>query len=105
MADEAELTPADTVSAEHRDPGPQPVTRNAGKAIAAFTLGIISLLLYGVIVGAVAMLLGVLARREVAERSDVGGSGMALAGIIFGAIGFVFSVATIVFGLDVVVPV
>lgn len=102
MADES--TGAKPESGHHSS-GSGDVTRNAGKAIAAFTLGIISLLIYGVVVGVVAVVLGVLARREIAETPGASGSGMALAGIIFGAVGFVLSAVAIVFGLGGVVPV
>lgn len=98
MADEVKLTPADPVSGEYEAPVAGEATGTAGKAIAALVCGILSLVILGVILGAVAVVLGVLARKEIAVKPGLGGSGMALAGIIVGAVGFVLSIVILVLG-------
>jgi hypothetical protein len=60
----------------------------SGKAIGALVCGIGSL----VIVGVVAIVLGVMARKEIAAHPEKAGSGMALAGIVLGAMGFVLGI-------------
>jgi hypothetical protein len=99
MADELRLTPADPVDGEpppFDEPAGAPKT--AGKAIAALVCGILSLLVAGVILGVVAVVLGIVARKEIAANPALGGAGMALAGIITGALGFVLAVILLAVG-------
>lgn len=70
--------------------------RTSGKAIAALVTGILSLLIAGILLGLVAVALGVMARREIAAQPQLGGSGMALAGMITGALGFVLAVVILI---------
>ncbi|MFB7268749.1 DUF4190 domain-containing protein [Streptomyces sp. NPDC056244] len=76
--------------------GWQPGPSN-GMGIAAMVLGIISVVVFclwgiGVIVGVLALVLGVIGRRKV-QRGQATNGGMALAGIVLGAIGAVISAA------------
>lgn len=68
-----------------------PVPRDYnGFAISSLTLGVLSLILIGgMLIGAVlAIVLGHIARREIAQSTeDEAGSGMATAGIILGWVG------------------
>lgn len=89
--DEIKVTPAEPVSSEYQTPA-QP-TGTSGKAIAALVCGILSFVVLGVILGLVAVGLGVSARKELASQPGRSGSGLALAGIITGVIGFVLSIA------------
>ena len=72
--------------------------KRSGKAIGALVCGIISLVILGVILGVVAIVLGTMARREIQANPDLEGDGMALAGIITGAIGAVLAVVLIALG-------
>ncbi len=66
---------------------------NNSKAVASMVVGILSVVCCGAIVGIVAIVLGILARNEINASGGVqGGSGMALAGIILGALGIVSSI-------------
>ncbi|MFD6419036.1 DUF4190 domain-containing protein [Streptomyces sp. NPDC060194] len=72
--------------------GPQPQN---GFGIAALVLGIVSVVLFcvwglGVVLGALALVFGILGRRR-ANRGQADNGGVALAGIILGAIGAVVS--------------
>jgi Domain of unknown function (DUF4190) len=64
-------------------------TRTSGKAIASLVLGIVSLFLFGVIAGVLAIVLGVQARKEIERDPTVGGRGLAAAGMVLGIIGVV----------------
>lgn len=59
-------------------------TRTNSKAILSLVLSILWL---GGLASVVAVVLGVMARREIRERADEGGAGMATAGIVIGVIG------------------
>jgi hypothetical protein len=62
-------------------------------------VGIVSLFCCGVALGVVAIVLGILARNEIsASGGTQGGSGMALAGIILGAIGILSGIGFWAFG-------
>ena len=87
-------------------PGQQPrapaQAATSGMAIGALVCGILSLLCCAV-AGPAAIVLGVMARKEI-ERSGgrIGGSGMALAGIIMGSIGTALAALWIVFQIIIV---
>lgn len=103
--DDPFITPAPPVGddAWSADPapggGPAAPPRTPGKAIASLVCGIISLIIGGIILGIVAIVLGSLARKEIAENPGLTGSGMALAGIITGSIGFVLAVVFLAIGV------
>lgn len=59
-------------------------TRTNSKAILSLVLSVIWV---GGLASIVAIVLGVMARREIRERPDEGGAGMATAGIVIGVIG------------------
>jgi hypothetical protein len=63
--------------------------RTSGKAIAALVLGIVSLFIFGVIAGVIAVVLAVQARKEIDADPSLGGRGMATAGLVLGIIGIV----------------
>jgi hypothetical protein len=103
MADD-DITPApayDDDSAATAYTGPGVEKKRSGKAIASLVCGIISLVILGVILGVVAVVLGTMARKEIKENPNLEGDGMALAGIITGAIGAVLAVVLIALGAGV----
>lgn len=63
--------------------------RTSGKAIAALVLGIVSIFAFGFIAGVIAIILGVLARKEIDADPSLGGRGLATAGLVLGIIGIV----------------
>jgi len=68
-----------------------------GHAIASLVCGIVSILFFGIIIGPVAIGLGVWAKRDIKKRpTEVGGGGLALGGIITGAVGLVLWIIWIV---------
>lgn len=69
---------------------PRPAAPTSGKAVAALVLGIFSIVLcyLGVLVGPAAIVLGVMAKRDVKARPGaLGGESMATAGLVTGIIG------------------
>lgn len=72
--------------------GAQPEQRKSGKAIASLVCGIVGLVVAGIILGIIAVTLGLLAKREIAADPGLTGGGLATAGIVTGAIGFVLAV-------------
>ncbi|MGI8729461.1 MAG: DUF4190 domain-containing protein [Solirubrobacteraceae bacterium] len=94
MADAINVTSAEPVDSAYQTPA-QP-TGTSGKAIAALVCGILSFVVFGVILGLVAVGLGVSARKELETQPGRSGAGLALAGIITGAIGFVASIVFLV---------
>lgn len=71
--------------------------RNDGQAIASLVCGIVGLLFFGVILGTVALVLGSKARSRISSQPErLKGSGMALAGMILGAIDLVAFVLLVV---------
>jgi hypothetical protein len=105
MADDS-ITPApeyDEAAAAAAPPYAQAeARRKPGKAVASLVCGIISLFLLGPILGVVAIVLGVLARKEIAANPNLDGAGLALAGIITGAIGAVLAIVLIAAGVNFV---
>lgn len=87
----------DTGQLVHRPP-PVP---NEGKAVAAFALGVTSLLCLGAFTGLPAIILGALARRDI-ERSGgaVRGGQMAASGIVLGLFGTGLSLLVAAFALS-----
>jgi len=65
------------------------VTGNNGKATASMICGIVGLVLFGIILGPIAIALGVQARNEI-RNTGQSGSGMATAGIVLGIIDVAF---------------
>jgi VIT1/CCC1 family predicted Fe2+/Mn2+ transporter len=66
---------------------------NNQKAIVSMVLGIISIFCCGFVLGIVAIVLGLIARKEIAASSGLqGGSGFAIAGIVTGVLGILGSV-------------
>jgi hypothetical protein len=63
--------------------------RTSGKAIAALVLGIVSLFIFGFIAGVIAIILAVQARKEIDTDPNLGGRGLATAGLVLGIVGVV----------------
>lgn len=71
---------------------PAPVPQTSGKATSALVLGILSLVLCGLFAGIPAIVLGVVARSEIrASAGRLDGDGLALAGIVTGVLGTLWS--------------
>ncbi|MEU1351175.1 DUF4190 domain-containing protein [Streptomyces sp. NPDC005775] len=64
-----------------------------GFAVASLICGIIGLLFFGIILGPVAIVLGVVALRQVSAK---GGNGMAKAGVVLGVIDLVLVVVLMI---------
>ncbi len=81
-----------------------PPPQNDGKAIASLVLGILSLVgCFGAFAGVPAIILGFLSRRDIARSGgSIGGDGLALGGIITGAISTLLSVAFIIFYVAII---
>lgn len=72
----------------------------SGMAIASLACGILSFLCFGVVLGPVAFVLGLNARRTIARSNGWRkGDGMAIAGIVLGIIGTVLAVITMIYVL------
>jgi hypothetical protein len=100
MADD-DITPAPAYDEAAAGAAPAAGTvaerKKSGKAIAALVLGILSLLApFGIVLGIIAIVLGSLARKEIQADAGLEGDGMALAGIITGAVGSVLFLVLIV---------
>lgn len=78
--------------------GPSPYAQTDGRATASMVLGILSLVCAGLLTGIPAVILGFMARGDI-ERSEGAktGAGLALAGMITGAIGTLISLISLVF--------
>lgn len=75
--------------------GPPPAGTES-KASIALILGILSLFCFGILPGIPAIILGFMARRDIARSGQtLGGGGMALGGIVTGALGSLMSLATV----------
>lgn len=72
--------------APYAAPPPAP---SSGKSIASLVVGIASIILWflGLLLGPIALFLGISARKDVARQPGTGGAGMAIAGIVLGSIG------------------
>jgi thiol-disulfide isomerase/thioredoxin len=78
---------------------PQPVGTD-GKATTSLILGVLSILCFGIFTGLPAVVVGVMSRRDIARSGNaIGGGGVAIGGIITGAIGSVLSLVTFGFML------
>ena len=78
-----------------------PVAKNDGMSIASLILGIVSVVLtcaplFGIIPGALAIIFGVISRKNIA-RDGTKGEGMAKAGLILGIVGCALSAAWFIF--------
>ena len=65
--------------------------KTSGKAIAALVCGLVGILCFGIILGVVALVLGLSAKKEIeSSGGQLTGGGMATAGIVLGVIGIAF---------------
>jgi hypothetical protein len=81
-------------------PGPAAVPGNNSKAVASLVTGVLSLFCCGFVLGVVAIVLGFMARGEIEKSQGLqGGSGLALAGIVTGALGILSGIAAFSLGL------
>jgi len=81
-----------------------PPPQNDGKAIASLVLGILSLVgCFGALAGIPAVILGFLAKRDIARsQGAIGGDGLALGGIITGGLSTVLSIGLFIFYVAVI---
>jgi hypothetical protein len=86
--------------------GPPPPTGNNTKAVIALVVGILGFVLaiccslLGLVAGVVAVVLGRMAKNEIAATGGAqGGAGMAKAGFILGIVDIVIAVALIIVGI------
>ncbi len=79
---------------------PQPTE---GKAVTSLVLGLLSIFCFGIFSGIPAVVVGFLSRRDIARSGNtLGGGGMAIGGIVTGALGSIMSLATfgmMIFGM------
>ena len=76
-----------------------PAVKNSGKAIASLVCGIVGLIVFGPVLGTIALVMGVLARKETAPVGPYRGRGMATAGIVLGAVDIAFAVIALALGI------
>lgn len=73
----------------------QPVKTGNGMAVAALVCGLVGLLLFGVVLGLLAIIFGAIGLSN-ANKSPIGaGKGMATAGLILGIVDILFSLVLI----------
>ncbi len=72
--------------------------KTSGKAIASLVCGIAGLIIAGIILGIIAVILGVVAKREIDASPSITGGGLAIAGIAIGAIAFVLAIVILAIG-------
>jgi hypothetical protein len=104
MADE-NITPApeyDDALATDAFAAPASERRRSGKAVAALVCGILSLVIFGIVLGFVAIGLGIAARKDMEKDPALDGKGLALGGMVTGAIGAVLAIVLIASGVTVV---
>jgi hypothetical protein len=70
-------------------------TGNNGKAVAGLVCGIVGLVVFGFILGVIAIVLGMLARGEI-DRTGQGGRSMATWAIVLGVIDIIAGIALFV---------
>jgi Domain of unknown function (DUF4190)/Thioredoxin-like len=71
-----------------------------GKATTSLILGVLSILCFGIFTGLPAVVVGVMSRRDIARSGHaIGGGGIAIGGIVTGAIGSLLSLVTFGFML------
>jgi len=69
----------------------------SGKAIASLVLGIGGFVIFPLVLSILAIVFGRSAKREIAERPGLGGTGLATAGIVLGWIGVALAVLFVLF--------
>jgi putative exporter of polyketide antibiotics len=101
MADE-NITPApeyDDALATDAFAAPASERRRSGKAVAALVCGILSLVVVGIILGLVAIALGIAARKDMEKDPTLDGTGLAVGGMVTGAIGAVLAIIFLATGV------
>jgi hypothetical protein len=81
-----------------------PPPQNDGKAVASLVLGILSLVgCFGALAGVPAVILGFMSKRDIARSGGtMGGEGLAIGGIVTGALSTVLSIGVFVFYIVVI---
>jgi len=81
-----------------------PPPQNDGKAIASLVLGILSLVgCFGALAGVPAIILGFLSKRDIARSGGtIGGEGLAIGGIITGALSTLLSIGLLIFYVAII---
>ncbi len=70
-----------------------------GMAIASLVCSIVGIILFGPILGTIAIVLGAVARKNMRAANNYDGYGMALAGIIIGAIEAAITILVVIFAI------
>ncbi|HEV2819803.1 MAG TPA: NUDIX domain-containing protein [Solirubrobacteraceae bacterium] len=98
MADEEDRTSTASPEAPggYAPPAAGSQQKTSGKAIASLVCGVVGLLIAGIILGIIAVILGVVAKREIDADPQLSGDGLAIAGIAVGAIAFVLAVVILI---------
>jgi hypothetical protein len=74
--------------------------KQSGKAIASLVLGIVGFCICGIILGGLAVFLGLQARKEIAASNGAqSGDGLALAGVIIGGVALVLGIGQLIWFL------
>lgn len=106
MQPPASTAPESPPAAGAAPPAPGAAPQANGKAIAALVLGIAGCCLIGLLGGIPAIILAVMARKEMRENPGKwSGEGMATAGLVLGIIGTVVSTIVLIFYAAVLVAV
>jgi len=79
-------------------PGYAPAPMNDGRAMTSLVLGLLSIFCFGILTGIPAIVLGIASRKTI-ERSGgaLGGSGMAIGGIVTGSLGTAVTLLYVIF--------
>jgi Domain of unknown function (DUF4190) len=73
---------------------PQPQTRSNGLAVASLVCGIIGLLIFGVVLGPLAVVFGAIGLSRANQGAS--GKGMAIAGLVLGAVATILAIVLLV---------
>lgn len=68
----------------------------SGKAVASLILAIVGLFIFPIILSALAVIFGWLAVRDIDRNPALGGRGMAITGIVIGAIGLILGIVAVI---------
>ena len=76
-----------------------------GEAIASLVCAIVGLLALGIILGPIAIVLAKIARRKITEDPELGGDGIATAGLVIGIVDTALWAVAILIGIVIILTV
>lgn len=76
------------------------MTKTNGAAIGGFVCSIVGLIIFGIVMGILAVCLGITARRHIAVFKNEKGAGLATAAIVIGIIDIVFPILFMLIGIS-----